>query len=157
MADVDVLLEPIPDAAVVGDLPVTVDPFVAGRTYEIIDFKGDLIELLAPGPNDVPPTVFNLSPAAGQTLTPNQPVSFDVTDDQGLFRRIFVVATNLESGLKEVVHDGDSFSGFFIQSSRRILISGGLHYDIVRHGGWTGSSIEIEVWAIDPAGNEGTL
>lgn len=116
----------------------------------------DLAPPAAPG-DTTSPVISALSPPAGTDIEPDQVVSFDVTDDVGAFTRIFVVAKDLDSGIAEMVHDGDAFNGFFIEQSTRTLITGGIHYEILRRGGWTGTRLEISAFAIDVSGNEGTL
>lgn len=107
--------------------------------------------------NLVPPVISALSPPAGTDIEPDQVVSFEVTDDVGSFARIFVVAKDLDSGIAEVVHDGDAFNGFFVEQSTRVLIAGGIRYELLRRDGWTGTRLEISAFAIDEDGNEGTL
>lgn len=110
-----------------------------------------------PAKNLVPPVVSALDPPAGTDIEPDQVVSFEITDDVGSFARIFVSVKDLDSGVEEVVHDGDAFNGFFVEQSTRTLISGGIRYEILRRGGWTGTRIEVNARAIDEDGNEGTL
>lgn len=151
MADAPAYVEPIPKHAT-RDFAVTADPFVATRVYEVLALKTSFVTV-----NTTAPIFSNLSPAAGVPIEPTDPISFDVTDDEGLFRRIIIAVVDLENGLVELVHDGDAFMGFFIEESDRTVISGGIHYTILRRGGWDGTSLEVKGWAIDPAGNEGTL
>lgn len=114
-------------------------------------------EIFAGTKNLVPPVISALSPPAGTDIEPDQVVSFEVTDDVGTFARIFVVAKNLDSGVAEVAHDGDAFNGFYVEQSTRTLITGGIRYELLRRGGWTGTRLEISAFAIDADGNEGTL
>jgi hypothetical protein len=114
-------------------------------------------ELNAGAKNLVPPIISALDPPAGTDIEPDQIVTFEVTDDVGAFARIFVVAKDLDSGVAEVVHDGDAFNGFYVEQSTRVLITGGIRYELLRRNGWTGTRLEISAFAIDEDGNEGTL
>jgi hypothetical protein len=107
----------------------------------------------APAVDAVPPEVSNVTPAAGTPLDPAQAVSFDVTDDTGLFRRILVTVRYAATGQTEVVHDGDGFLGFYQVACSRNPITDGYHYSIVRDGGWP-SSPTLRVFAFDRGGNE---
>jgi hypothetical protein len=99
-----------------------------------------------------PPVVSNFVPAVGTPVTAQQPVQFDVTDDSGQFRRINVHAV-YGDGVEEVVHNGDSFRGYYSTSSSRVIIAGGFRYTVLRAGGWP-STPRITIFAIDVAGNE---
>ncbi len=105
--------------------------------------------------DSLPPVISNLSPPAGSVLEPNDPVSFDVTDDKG-FRRIIVTVTQAGEGVEEVAHDGEDFRGYYQNVSSRTLIDEGWHYAVRRLGGWS-SAPTVRVFAIDVGGNEGTL
>ncbi len=135
---------------------------IKGRVFQGTfgnDFDGFFVHGAVPPPvvDTTPPVISALDPPAGTDIEPDQVVSFEVTDDVGAFVRIFVVATDLDSGVAEVVHDGDAFNGFFVEQSTRTLISGGIRYEILRRNGWTGTRLEISAFAIDVSGNEGTL
>jgi hypothetical protein len=107
----------------------------------------------APPVDAVPPVIANVSPAPGSPLDPNQPVSFDITDDTGLFRRILVTVRYAATGQTEVVHDGDTFLGFYQLACSRDPITDGYHYSILRDGGWP-SSPTLRVFGFDRGGNE---
>jgi hypothetical protein len=100
-----------------------------------------------------PPVVGNFDPAPGTAIARTGSVTFDVTDDSGDFRRIFVVAYFPATGVAEVVHDGDGFRGFYAAKSSRTMIAGGFRYTLLRSGGWPGAPT-IQTFAIDHAGNE---
>lgn len=117
---------------------------------------GYLLFIPAPPPPPVDataPAVGNFSPAPGTPIARTGPVSFDVTDDSGDFRRIFVVAFFPATGVTEVVHDGDAFRGFYAASSARTMIAAGFRYTVLRSGGWPAAPT-IQTFAIDRAGNE---
>lgn len=100
-----------------------------------------------------PPVVSGFDPAPGTQITRTQAIDFDVTDDSGLFARIFVVAFFKSTGVQEVIHDGTGFVGFFTATSSRVVIANGFRYTVLRSGGWT-EAPTIRVFPIDAAGNE---
>lgn len=105
--------------------------------------------------NAVAPVVGNFDPPQSTTINTNTPVNFDVTDDEGLFRRVIIHAS-FPDGTEEVVHDGGSFRGHYqAGNSSRVIISGGYRYTLLRAGGWPGNPT-IRAFAIDQAGNEET-
>lgn len=126
-------------------LPTVTSGYSADATFSVVD--------PAPAVDAVPPVVANVTPAAGTPLDPAQAVSFDVTDDTGLFRRILVTVRYAATGQTEVVHDGDSFLGFYQVACTRDPITDGYHYSILRDGGWP-SSPTLRVFAFDRGGNE---
>lgn len=107
--------------------------------------------------DSIPPVVTNFFPPSGSQITSTQRIQFDVTDvgitQDGLFRCLIIVAEYPATGLQELVHDGDVFTNFFIQSSSRHVIPGGFRYSVSRFGGWL-SSPTIRVFATDAGGNQ---
>lgn len=123
-------------------------PFSQG--YEVMVPKPVVVE----APEDVTaPVVGNFAPASGTAISKATPIAFDVTDDSGQFRRIFVVATFAATGACEVIHDGEGFRGFYAASSSRRLIAGGFRYTVARTGGWPAAP-SIQTFAMDSGGNE---
>lgn len=109
-----------------------------------------------PAPVATPPVVAVVSPAAGSAITAFTPLVFSVTDDTGLFRRIIVVADFPYIGIREVVHDGDTFGPTYSEAvNTRSTISGGYQYSVTRDGGWPASPRLIP-YAIDREGTENT-
>lgn len=107
-----------------------------------------------PDPTDAtPPVVGNYSPAPGTPIAKTTSISFDVTDETGGFRRVFVVAFYPATGISELIHDGDGFRGFYSSTSARRAIAGGFRYTVLRAGGWSAAPT-IQTFAIDLAGNE---
>ena len=106
-----------------------------------------------PPVDETPPAVGNFSPAAGTPITKTTSIAFDVTDESGAFRRIFVVAFFPDTGVSEVIHDGDGFRGFYSATSARQGIAGGFRYTVLRAGGWPAAPT-IQTFATDLAGNE---
>ncbi|HVW29228.1 MAG TPA: hypothetical protein VHC69_27870 [Polyangiaceae bacterium] len=106
-----------------------------------------------PPVDDTLPVVGNFEPAPGTPIARMAPVSFDVTDDSGELRLIFIVAFFPSTGVTEVVHDGASFRGFYSARSSRMMIAGGFRYVVLRSGGWPAAPT-IQTFALDRAGNE---
>ena len=98
------------------------------------------------------PTIANISPTAGTAITPTTAISFDVTDT-GSIRRTIVTVTQADTGIKEVVHDGNAFAAPFSTLSTRTAIAGGYRFSVRRYTGWTGTPT-FAVYAIDTEGNE---
>lgn len=107
----------------------------------------------APPVDESVPVVANFNPTPGTPIARTAPIAFDVTDDSGDFRRIFVVAFFPATGATEVVHDGDSFRGHYAAGSARTMIASGFRFTVLRTGGWPGAPT-IQTFAIDRAGNE---
>lgn len=107
----------------------------------------------APPEDTSPPTVANFAPAPGTPIARGAPIAFDVTDDSGTFRRIFVMAHFPRLGVTEVIHDGDGFRGPYAAASARAFIAYGFRYSVLRGGGWPDAPT-ILVHAIDASGNE---
>lgn len=107
----------------------------------------------APPADTTAPTVTNFEPAPGTPIARTAAVSFDVTDESGDFRRIFIVAFFPATGIAEVVHDGDAFRGYYAANSSRTMIAAGFRYSVLRTGGWPAAPT-IQTFAIDRAGNE---
>lgn len=106
---------------------------------------------LTPDPGD-PPVLGNILPIVGTPIAKDQAVTFDVTDT-GNMRRIIVTVTQSDTGVAEVVHDGDGFRGYYAVLAGRTAIAGGWHYSVRRSGGWTGAPT-FRVYAFDVTGNE---
>lgn len=110
--------------------------------------------VVPPVPPDVTaPAVGNFVPAPGTAIGRATPVTFNVTDESGQFRRVFVVASFAATGVCEVIHDGDTFRGFYVGNSSRVLIALGFRYTVARTSGWP-SAPTIQTFAIDAGGNE---
>ncbi len=79
-------------------------------------------------------------------------MSFDVTDNSGLFSTIILHAVYAD-GIEEVVHDGTNFRGLYQTSSSRVIITDGWRYTVLRTGGWPSSPVTIRAFAVDGEGN----
>lgn len=99
------------------------------------------------------PVISNVTPAAASAIATNDMVGFDITDPEG-FVRILLVADFPGLGVREVIHDGQSFSpnysGF---GNSRVVITNGFRFTILRGGGWPVSPVIIP-YAIDTTGQE---
>jgi hypothetical protein len=120
-----------------------------------LDYIPEIIEVhqQAPDIDDTPPVVNNFDPAPGFILNQNDPVSFDVTDDSGTFTRIIIAVWFKETGIQEIIHDGDVFTGYYSATSVRNIISNGFRYSVSRTGGWPHAPT-IRAFPVDAAGNE---
>lgn len=99
------------------------------------------------------PVVSNLVPAPGTSIYPGTALQLDVTDNQGLFRRIILTA-QFPNGANEVVFDGATFAANY-GTSTVTNITNGKRFFVRRAGGWPASPT-LSAFAIDQAGNEGT-
>jgi hypothetical protein len=100
------------------------------------------------------PVIGNFSPALGTSISRSTPIAFDVTDDSGSFRRVFITASFGVDNAAEVVHDGSAFRGPYVAQSTRGLIANGFRFTCARSGGWPGRPT-FEIHPIDMMGNEG--
>ena len=107
-----------------------------------------------PAPDDVtPPAVSNYDPSPGTPITASTAIEFDVTDNNGNFRRVIIAVFFPTTGITEIAFDGDNFIGFYASASSRALITGGHRYTLLRTGGWVAAPT-IRTFAIDTSGNE---
>lgn len=97
----------------------------------------------------VPPTVTLVSPTTG-TIEAFEPITFNVTDNDGLGSAIVVARFNAR-GIEEIVHQGERFGPAYAAQSTRVAIVGGFRYTVRRSGGWP-ESPAIDVYATDIAG-----
>jgi hypothetical protein len=103
------------------------------------------------------PQVSDVVPTPSTTLTADEAITFKVTDVDVDIHRVFVVVTLPNSGVKEVVHDGDSFGPKYQNVSNYLFYSGPssevFNFSILRDGGWP-ESPTLTVYAIDDTGGE---
>lgn len=97
------------------------------------------------------PTVGNFSPPPGTQVGPGTPLSFDALDAKG-FRQVTVTAL-APNGSQENVFTGGVFVAPFASSSTVAPIAGGLHFSILRDGGWLNQP-QLTVRAINQDGIE---
>jgi hypothetical protein len=100
------------------------------------------------------PTIGGWSPSPGSQISATQPLTVDVVDDTGAFRRILVVVAFPSAGVEEGAHNGDGFTAVYQVGSSRSLIVGGYRYVLSRLGGWP-SAPTVTIYAFDLGGNEG--
>lgn len=105
---------------------------------------------ITPEPAPTPPVVSNVSPAPG-AIASTEPVTFDVTDANGL-RRVLIAAAFAGLPTEELVYDG-TFRQLYAQSTTT-PIADGLRFSLVRHPGWP-SAPTITVYPFDTRGAEG--
>lgn len=120
------------------------------------DVTANAITTATPTAADVTaPVIGAFSPPSGTPIGTSQVIEFNVTDNLSAFRRIFVTCTFGNTGIVEVIYDGNNFVGRYTSFSTKANIDSGHHFGVLRLGGWTGPPL-INVYAIDSAGNEGT-
>lgn len=120
--------------------------------YSPATFYGCLLPRVA---DTTPPEIELVSPSEGSQPGTAQMV-FDVTDETGL-GRVMIAARFTSGSAYEVVHDGDEFAPLYSESPNdRTPITGGWRYTIRRRGGWPEGALQLRVFGIDAAGNEGT-
>lgn len=136
---------------------------MAGFTGEIFSPDSFLLEaivsrtgeiLLPTEPGDTTrPIVTILSPGAGTPISRFQALTFQITDNLLLFRRILPVVMFPGLPTLELVHDGEEFTPDYFANSTRTAITGGFQYTILRKNGWVDAPTLIP-FAFDIAGNE---
>lgn len=97
------------------------------------------------------PIITNQSPAPGALASRYTPISFDVTDADGLH---FVAVSFRYVGDRDwaLVHDFDAFRGDFVESPNAVAaITDGKRYTLLPLGGWRGS-FEVEAIGCDALG-----
>ena len=104
------------------------------------------------GADSTAPVVSNVTPAAGSTLAPGDPVQFDVTDDGTLLK---LLVTAAHGGLNEVVYEESTFRAGYSERSTVAAITDGYRFVLRRFDGWRGAPV-FRVHAVDTAGNEST-
>lgn len=134
------------------DLLPAVVPFELSapqRQLSNIDLIGGQLPPVAP----TQPVISNVSPVVGEPISDTTILSFDVTDPDA-FRLIMLIADFPNIEVREVIHDGNSFSVNYSGSGNaRVAIPNGFRYSVLRRGGWPVSP-RIIPFAIDITGEE---
>lgn len=104
-------------------------------------------------PDTTPPVVSNYSPAPDGILAPTDTISFDVTDETGLFHSLVITVFYPLTYEWEVIHTGTDFAPKFKPGSSRTAITDGFHYSVRRVGGWASSPLQIFPFVVDAGGN----
>ncbi len=97
-----------------------------------------------------------VAPATTSMLSRFTEIIIQVVADPaiGAFRRVVISATYGGSTVEELVHTGVSFSQQFAGGSNtRQVITNGYQYNLLRLGGWRGTSVTLRIVAIDVYGN----
>lgn len=98
------------------------------------------------------PIISNISPASGSSIVADQPVSFDVTEADGI-AFVFVYVQEGATAEPCLVYDGSAFVGRFIEDSTVTVIgSTGFSFSLVPTGGWASARVEITVKAVGSGG-----
>lgn len=98
-----------------------------------------------------PPTIENVTPAAGTAIGTTTPVGFDVVDAE--LRRVLVKASFAGSDAWELVYDGTAFAPAYAAGSMVTSFAGGLRFRVLRAGGWP-SAPTLTPFAFDASGAE---
>jgi hypothetical protein len=104
----------------------------------------------------IAPTITIVSPPEGDTISRNTQIVFTVAADAGVgaLRRVVVTALLGGSVVDELIHGGVSFSASYQGGvNSRMSITGGYQFNLLRLGGWRGSSISLRIVAVDIFGN----
>lgn len=137
--------------ATAAELPASGDPPIT-RQSATADAIPATERLVANPPDLVLPIISNFVPAVSSNILRTQSISFDVTDDLGVFS-IIVVEAVADTGRVETVHDGVGFNAPF--SGSRTVIANGFHYVFTRTGaGWPTAGLVIRIRAFDFEPNE---
>jgi hypothetical protein len=101
------------------------------------------------------PVITNVTPAAGSQLASTRtPVTFDVTDVDPGVQLVVVKLAYQGSSLDHVVWDGSIFRTAWAARSTVETITDGFRFSILPAAGWTRNISQIDVTAIDGAGNQ---
>lgn len=126
-------------------------PRINGLALEQSGLISDEPADLSGNPPGAPPVVSSFLPTPGTILRPADAVQFDVTDDSGLLRRVYIAASYPARGVVEVLYDGKRFRKPYVGQAS--AIGGGFHFQLQRVGGWP-ASFTLMVYAIDREGLE---
>lgn len=99
------------------------------------------------------PTVVNLNPPNGTTISPSQAISFDVLTDSANGLAAAMIWVTYSSGLVELAFDGSSLTPAFAPNSTRVPIANGHTYTLRRRGGFPAGP-RISISAIGTNGLE---
>lgn len=99
----------------------------------------------------IPPVISNMSPASGTPIYPTTAISFDITDESGLFTAVIVMAS-FADGNYEVIYDSAQFSNRY-RTSTFAEITNGYQFVCRRNGGWP-SAPTFKIVGIDRTGGE---
>ncbi len=99
------------------------------------------------------PVIGSVSPIEGTTIGRTQVITFTVSTTSPL-RRVIISAIRGGEFIEEMVHDGISFAASYLggSNSRVNTAGGGFTYNILRLGGWRGTSVTLRITAIDAFG-----
>lgn len=125
---------------------------------EAVDADGNLLSSTSEYTLSVTssPTIDNVSPANGASVTQTTPIEFDVVDLAGTIAHAQISVYLTESDVDELAWDGERFTNQYFQSSRSEL-SGGHRYSIARRGGWPSGGFKIRARVIDSDGHTEVL
>jgi hypothetical protein len=120
----------------------------------IVDAYGEECPECPDPPDDVPPEITFVSPTPGNTIGLDDPLVVDVTDNLDALSRALLVAYIHDTGVQELVYDGEAFTARYIAQSVREVITNGFRFTLRRTGGWPNqTSVTVRVFAVDVVGN----
>ena len=94
--------------------------------------------------------ITNLQPAPGEAIASDTPITFDVLDPVISTLRVYVWAVFADTGVVELVHDGENFTTQYSFSSIT-TITGGRRFSIPRVSGWPSApELRVDTCACPP-------
>lgn len=96
-----------------------------------------------------PSVITLISPAAGSTLLPTDPVTIEITNPSGVVSLTFFA---VQDDCDELVADQSGFTDRFSDSTASPIVDGN-RYVLRRAGGWLGDSLSMETRAAGPGGD----
>lgn len=107
-------------------------------------------------PDLVPPVIDQVDPPTLSSLLAIDPVTFRVTDNSGSLLVVFISVLFPDTGVHEVIYNGDQFSPRYKSLSSRTPVTNGNIWRVRRISGWpTQPTIQVKVF--DPGGNTAIL
>ncbi len=101
------------------------------------------------------PQIIIVSPPELSVISRSTPIVFQTVADASVvtFRRVVVSAIYGGSVVEELVHTGIAFAANHNGGvNSRSVITNGYEYNVLRLGGWRGSSVTLRIVAIDADG-----
>lgn len=83
------------------------------------------------------PVIQNFNPAVGLPIASGTVLSFDVTDQSGIIPFVALLAAFSGNPVQELVYNSVAFNAPYSNASNTVTaITGGLHFTLLRNGGW---------------------
>lgn len=101
-----------------------------------------------------PPTIDQVTPAAGSVLTRTTTISFRLRDAEGFALRELWIGFGAAATSYELVHNGTAFLGEYAAGSSLTPTTNGWIVALVRASGWPyGSQVRLRADVVDVGGN----